>query len=271
MLEARADELPGRRRRLPAADRRRLQGQRGVHGGAGAVGRRQDRRRKGSTSSSAIAIPTTRRRAATTRGSSASTIGRSNTLLFRAMQQRAARAPNVDELASPAVIGLDNATRGSVLDRECREHRRRTAAARLCISTGMSAAQVGTVENIVAGQVNIFEGTDLANLPTIEQADTTTVGLRLDARPRRAAEPGVLARLLQHRHRQPDRRLRAAGVLDACYSSRFSRVREGRPRRRHADARRRGRRAPDAEQGLLASRGHRARVLRSASTSAWAT
>ena len=40
----------------------------------------------------------------------------------------------------------------------------------------MSAAQVGTVEDIVAGQVNIFEGTDLANLPTIEQADTTTIG-----------------------------------------------------------------------------------------------
>ena len=40
----------------------------------------------------------------------------------------------------------------------------------------MSAAQVGTVEDIVAGQVNIFDGTDLANLPTIEQADTTTIG-----------------------------------------------------------------------------------------------
>jgi outer membrane receptor protein involved in Fe transport len=40
----------------------------------------------------------------------------------------------------------------------------------------MSNAQVGTVEDIVAGQINVFDGTDLANLPTIEDADTTTVG-----------------------------------------------------------------------------------------------
>ena len=33
-----------------------------------------------------------------------------DTLLFRMMRQRAARAPNVDELVSPVVIGLDNAT-----------------------------------------------------------------------------------------------------------------------------------------------------------------
>jgi outer membrane receptor protein involved in Fe transport len=96
------------------------------------------------------------------------------TLMFRVMQQRAARAPNVDELVSPVVIGLDNATQdpcsisnaGGITPQ----------LQQLCISTGMSAAQVGTVEDIVAGQINIFEGTDLANLPTIEQADTTTVG-----------------------------------------------------------------------------------------------
>jgi outer membrane receptor protein involved in Fe transport len=95
-------------------------------------------------------------------------------LLFRVMQQRAARAPNVDELASPVTIGLDNAT----LDPCSIENAANiTPALRaLCISTGMSNAQVGTVEDIVAGQINVFDGTDLANLPTIEQADTTTVG-----------------------------------------------------------------------------------------------
>jgi outer membrane receptor protein involved in Fe transport len=95
-------------------------------------------------------------------------------LLFRAMQQRAARAPNIDELVSPVVIALDNAT----LD-PCSIANAGNITPTLqqrCIATGMSAAQVGTVEDIVAGQVNIFDGTDLAHLPTIEHADTTTVG-----------------------------------------------------------------------------------------------
>jgi len=46
-----------------------------------------------------------------------------------------------------------------------------------CIDTGMSNAQVGTVEDIVSGQINTFAGTDLVNLPKIEHADTTTVGV----------------------------------------------------------------------------------------------
>ena len=96
-------------------------------------------------------------------------------LMFRVMKQSAARAPNVDELVSPVVIALDNAT----LD-PCSIANAASITPTLrarCIATGMSDAQVGTVEDIVSGQVNIFEGTDLANLPTIEDADTTTVGL----------------------------------------------------------------------------------------------
>ena len=94
--------------------------------------------------------------------------------LFRAMRQRAARAPNVDELASPRISGLDNAN----LD-PCSIGNAGNISPQLqtlCIGTGMSAAQVGTVEDIVSGQVNIFEGTDLAHLPTIETAYTTTYG-----------------------------------------------------------------------------------------------
>lgn len=98
-----------------------------------------------------------------------------DSLLFRVMRQRAARAPNVDELTSPVVIGLDNATLDPCSIANAASITPELRA--LCLSTGMSNAQVGTVEDIVAGQVNIFEGTDLANLPTIEQADTTTIGM----------------------------------------------------------------------------------------------
>jgi iron complex outermembrane recepter protein len=98
-----------------------------------------------------------------------------NSLMIRAMQQRAARAPNVGELAAPRVTGLDDANvdpcsvaNAANITPELRD---------LCISTGMTAAQVGTVENVVSGQINGFFGTDLDNLPAPEQADTTTIGL----------------------------------------------------------------------------------------------
>jgi len=96
------------------------------------------------------------------------------TLMFRVMKQRAARAPNVDEIASPVVIGLDNATLDPCSIANAGNITPQLQA--LCISTGMSAAQVGAVPDIVVGQINVFDGTDLNNLPTIEQADTTTVG-----------------------------------------------------------------------------------------------
>ena len=97
-----------------------------------------------------------------------------DTLLIRVMQQKAARAPNVGELSAPQVTGLDNATQdpcsivnAANIDAELRD---------LCIGTGMTAAQVGQVENIVSGQINAFSGTDLEALPDIEDADTTTIG-----------------------------------------------------------------------------------------------
>ncbi len=40
----------------------------------------------------------------------------------------------------------------------------------------MNSADVGQVDEIAAGQVNAFAGTDLQNLPNPEKADTTTVG-----------------------------------------------------------------------------------------------
>ena len=96
-------------------------------------------------------------------------------LLVRVMQQRAARAPNVGELAAPNTSGLDNASYDP-----CSVGNPGTitpALAQLCIDTGMSAAQVGTVEDIVSGQINGFFGTDQNNLPEPEQADTLTAGL----------------------------------------------------------------------------------------------
>lgn len=96
-------------------------------------------------------------------------------LLVRAMKQRAARAPNVGELASPQTTALDNATSDPC---SISNKAKITAAlAARCIATGMTAAQVGSVEDFTAGQNNAFAGTDLNNLPKPEAADTTTIGV----------------------------------------------------------------------------------------------
>jgi iron complex outermembrane recepter protein len=93
---------------------------------------------------------------------------------FRVMQQKAVRAPNVSEIASPRNANLDNATIDpcSVANAARIDARLRA----LCISTGMTNAQVGVAPDIVAGQVNIFVGTNPLALPKPEEADTTTVG-----------------------------------------------------------------------------------------------
>ncbi|MFZ2508120.1 MAG: TonB-dependent receptor [Steroidobacteraceae bacterium] len=96
-------------------------------------------------------------------------------LLVRVMQQKAARAPNVGELASPTVTGLDNAQMDPCSIANAGNIDATLQA--LCISTGMTAAQVGTVEDIVSGQVNTIEGTDVNVLPSPESADTFTAGL----------------------------------------------------------------------------------------------
>ena len=96
-----------------------------------------------------------------------------DSFLFRAMLQRAVRAPNIGELANPNVTSLRNATLDpcSVANTSIDA----TLTAR-CIATGVSAAQVGNVEDIVSGQVDTFEGTDLTRLPEPETADTFTAG-----------------------------------------------------------------------------------------------
>jgi len=96
-------------------------------------------------------------------------------LRFRAMFQRAVRAPNVFEIASPTGTGLDNATfdpcsngNPNPIDAVLRDR---------CIATGVPAPLVGIVPDIIAGQINIFTGTDPLNRPDPEEADSLTLGV----------------------------------------------------------------------------------------------
>lgn len=95
-------------------------------------------------------------------------------LLVRIMAQQANRAPNVGEIASPVTSGLDNAVidpcsiaNAANIDATLRQ---------LCISTGMTDAQVGIIPDIISGQINTFNGSDPTNPPGAEKADTFTAG-----------------------------------------------------------------------------------------------
>lgn len=96
-------------------------------------------------------------------------------LLFRVMKQQATRAPNVGELYAPLTSGLENAQQDpcSIANAGNIDA---TLAAR-CIATGMTAAQVGAVDDIVSGQVNVRAGSNPNELPDVEKADTFTAGL----------------------------------------------------------------------------------------------
>jgi outer membrane receptor protein involved in Fe transport len=98
-------------------------------------------------------------------------------LMFRAMKQRAARAPNVGELAAPRVTSLQNAGGDPCSAGNAAALAGNATLRQRCIASGMTAAQVGTVIDIISGQINTFSGTDLNNLPTNEKADTLTAGL----------------------------------------------------------------------------------------------
>jgi outer membrane receptor protein involved in Fe transport len=94
----------------------------------------------------------------------------------RVMAQRAARAPNVGELYAPQRTGLANATSDPCSNANATALAANAALRTRCLSTGMSAAQVGTVTDIIAGQVNVFVGTNQNLRPAPEIADTRTYG-----------------------------------------------------------------------------------------------
>jgi len=117
-------------------------------------------------------------------------------LRFRMMQQQAVRAPNVEELGSPVVTGLEDAafdpcSNGNPLfldangDPDAALIASTLAADAVlqanCISTGVLASRIGLVNDIVSGQINTFEGTDPTALPQPETADTFTVGMTWQA------------------------------------------------------------------------------------------
>jgi outer membrane receptor protein involved in Fe transport len=86
---------------------------------------------------------------------------------------------NVGELAAPTVTALDNAQFDPCSVGNPDAASPSQALIDRCVSTGVAAADVGKIEDIVSGQINAFTGTDLTALPKPESADTTTLGIVL--------------------------------------------------------------------------------------------
>ena len=95
---------------------------------------------------------------------------------LRAMEQQAVRVANVGELFSPVTTGLDNATFDPCSVGNPNPPQQGDPLFDLCVQTGMLPSQVGQVPDIISGQINVFSGTNPANLPSPEEATTRTFG-----------------------------------------------------------------------------------------------
>lgn len=96
---------------------------------------------------------------------------------FRAMKQRATRAPNINELFQPQITGLDNLDTDPCGGAAINAANANSAGtlANLCRLTGVPVAQIGTLAQPSAGQINVLTGGNPELKP--EESDTTTLGL----------------------------------------------------------------------------------------------
>jgi outer membrane receptor protein involved in Fe transport len=98
-------------------------------------------------------------------------------LRFRAMKQRATRAPNIDELYLPQLTALDNLAVDPCAGNAINVGAAGTAGtlSNLCQLTGVPLARIGTLAQPSAGQINTLQGGNPDLKP--EVADTLTLGL----------------------------------------------------------------------------------------------
>lgn len=98
-------------------------------------------------------------------------------LKFRAMKQRATRAPNINELFAPTYTGLSNQATDPCGKAAINAAQANTAGtlSNLCRLTGVPIGQIGQLAQPSAGQINVLNVVDPNNKP--EVADTTTLGL----------------------------------------------------------------------------------------------
>lgn len=139
---------------------------------------------------------------------------------FRAMAQRATRAPNVNELFSPQVTGLSNLAVDPCEGTNINAGDIGVAGTltNLCVGTGVPTARVGTLPPPSAGQINELSGGNTALGP--EEADTYTLGIVFEP----AAVRGLVVTLDYYKI-NIDKAITSpstADVLAQCYTTAFN-------------------------------------------------
>lgn len=138
-------------------------------------------------------------------------------LRFRAEQQRATRAPNVNELFAPVVTGL--ATRSvdpcQLALINVADIGKAGTLTSLCQSTGVPASQVGAVAPPSSSQINNTSGGNPNLKP--EKADTTTYGFVWE--PEFVSNLSLTVDFWQIKLKEAVSNATTDQVLDGCYTS----------------------------------------------------
>lgn len=137
---------------------------------------------------------------------------------FRALYQRAVRAPNLNEIGDPRTNGTGDATtdycsRANFTPAMLTDPA--FAGLRdLCLATGVSASQLGGVPNPISGQVSNYAGGNPGLIP--EESDTVTVGVVFQP----SFVPGLTAAIDYFDIKVEKAILDTPeqAILDACYS-----------------------------------------------------
>jgi outer membrane receptor protein involved in Fe transport len=141
-------------------------------------------------------------------------------LRFRAMKQRATRAPNVDELFLPVITQLDNLDTDPCQGTLINQAQANTPGtlSNLCRLTGVPLNQIGRLPEPSAGQINVLTGGN-PNLGP-EKGDTLTVGLVFQ--PQFAKGLAVSVDYWKIKINEQISQPAVDDVLEGCYDTRFN-------------------------------------------------
>jgi outer membrane receptor protein involved in Fe transport len=139
-------------------------------------------------------------------------------LRFRAMAQKATRAPNVNELFAPQVTGLSNLAVDPCMGTRINQAQANTAGtlSNLCRLTGVPVSEIGSLPAPSSGQINNLSGGNPALGP--EEAKTKTIGFVWEPMPKLALTVDYYKIDIDKAVSSPT----TTDILDGCYNTAFN-------------------------------------------------
>jgi outer membrane receptor protein involved in Fe transport len=139
-------------------------------------------------------------------------------LRFRAMAQKATRAPNVNELFAPVVTSLSNLAVDPCQGTKINQAQANTAGtlSNLCRQTGVPLSEIGALAQPSSGQINNLSGGNPALGP--EEAKTKTIGFVFEPIPKLALTVDYYKIDIAKAVSSPT----TTDILDGCYSTTYN-------------------------------------------------